>query len=210
MPYDDNFQVKKQRPEDIYRDVRNYYKNDTLLKYANSKNLMRIQEKITKRVIDILNFKNSQKLILDAGCGPGFASFYLQQHGFRLVSLDLINEFLKVYDMSGLNPINGDMCNCSFRPNSFDGIVSISALQWIYQDFDKEKTNKIMIGLVKSFYSMLKEHGKIVIQFYPKNSEVMKKVGTYFIDNASFEGGYIIDNLKSPKKRKIYLKLKKF
>ena len=79
MAFNYKFHVKKKRPEDIYADVRDYYIKDRLLDYAYSKSMMRIQEKITKRVLELLDFENNNKLILDAGCGPGFASFYLNR-----------------------------------------------------------------------------------------------------------------------------------
>jgi 18S rRNA (guanine1575-N7)-methyltransferase len=199
--------VKKERPEEIYKDVRDYYKNDTLLKYAHSKNLMRIQERIAKRVIEILNFSDHNKLILDAGCGPGFASYYMLRKGLKLISLDLIDEFLKVYEMSNLNPINGDMCYSPIRPNTFDGIVSISALQWIYRDMYDFADNKKMIDLVKSFYSILKINGVVVIQFYPQNKKILDSIGNIFIKHAPFKGSFIFDDVDSPRKRKIYLKL---
>ena len=45
MSSENNFKVKKERPEDQFDDVREYYQVETLLNYANSKNMKRIQEK---------------------------------------------------------------------------------------------------------------------------------------------------------------------
>ncbi len=210
MSFNYKFHVKKKRPEDIYADVRDYYKKQRLLDYAYSKSMMRIQEKITKRVLELLDFDNNNKLILDAGCGPGFASFYLQQHGFKVVSLDLIKSFLNIYDMSEINPINGDMSHLPIKSNIFDAIISISAFQWIYREISGKSENKSLIELVKSFYLALKTNGIIVIQFYPKNTKILEKIGSIFVKHAPFEGGYIIDNENSPKKRKIFLKLVKY
>ena len=207
MPFDYSFHIKRDRPEEIYKDIREYYKNDTLLQYAHSKSMMRIQERITKRVLELLDFKNENMLILDAGCGPGFTSFYIKRQGFKVISIDLIDSFLRVYDMSDLNPITSDMTHCPLRPNKFHAIISISALQWIYREFNDLKANERMINLVKSFNSILRSKGRLVIQFYPKNAKIMNKIGKFFVDYAPFEGGYIIDNEKNPKKRKVYLKL---
>lgn len=209
MSFDYKFHVKKKRPEDIFTDVRDYYRKDRLLDYAYSKSMMRIQEKITKRVLELLDFESNNKLILDAGCGPGFASFYLQQHGFKVVSLDLIKSFLNIYDMSDINPITGDMSHLPIKTYTFDGIISISALQWIYRDSDRKSEKKRLIELVKSFHLALKTNGIIVIQFYPKNTKILEEIGSIFVKHASFEGGYIIDNENSPKKRKVFLKLVK-
>ena len=209
MSFDYNFHVKRERPEDRFRDVREYYRNETLLSYANSKNMRRIQEKITRRVLELFELKDQDKLILDAGCGPGFASFYLEQEGYKLVSLDLITQFLTIYNMSEINPIAGDMSFLPFKPNTFDGIISISALQWIYRDFNKELDKRRMIELAKSFYSVLKKNGIIIIQFYPKSITILEEIGNIFVKYVPLEGGYIIDNQNNPKKRRIFLKLSK-
>ena len=207
MSSENNFKVKKERPEDQFDDVREYYQGETLLNYANSKNMKRIQEKITKRVLELLNLEDRDLLILDAGCGPGFASFYLKQEGYKLVSLDLINQFLNIYDMSEINPIAGDMSHLPFKPNTFDGIISISALQWIYRGFNKKLGKKRIIELAKSFHSVLKKKGVIIIQFYPKNLTLLEEIGNIFVKHSPLDGGYIIDNQNNPKKRKIFLKL---
>ncbi|MEJ2293491.1 MAG: methyltransferase domain-containing protein [Candidatus Lokiarchaeota archaeon] len=168
MSFDYNFHVKKERPEDIFNDVRDYYTNSTLLDYASSKNMQRIQERLTKRVLELLDFKHHDKLILDAGCGPGFASFYMQREGYTLISLDLIKEFLNFYDMTDLKPINGDMCHLPIKPNTFDGIISISALQWIFRDINKKSERMRLIELVKSFYHALKQNVRLLFSFTQK------------------------------------------
>ena len=76
MKDDYYFSVKRKRPEEIYERVNDYFKSQTLTSYASSKNMMRIQEKITSRALELLDLKRQHLLILDAGCGSGFASFY--------------------------------------------------------------------------------------------------------------------------------------
>ncbi|MHA1473114.1 MAG: hypothetical protein ACTSQW_08465, partial [Promethearchaeota archaeon] len=73
------FNVKNKRPEEMYQSVSDYFKGDTLSQYARSKNIMRIQEKITIRALELLELKQERSLILDAGCGSGFASAYLKE-----------------------------------------------------------------------------------------------------------------------------------
>ena len=65
-----------------------------------------------------------------------------------------------------LKVIEGDMLNLSslFKPNSFDAVVSASALQWIK---DKDEIREVALGV----YLILKPKGKIAIQFYPKSEE---------------------------------------
>ena len=76
---DFNFNIKKRRPEEEYKNVSDYFRGDVLTQYANSKNIMRIQEKITLRALELLDIKKKDSLILDAGCGPGFTAMYLKE-----------------------------------------------------------------------------------------------------------------------------------
>lgn len=206
---DFNFSVKRKRPEEEYEKVSDYFKGNVLVQYANSKNIMRIQEKITKRALELLNLKKDDALILDAGCGAGFAAIYLKEIGYRIVALDIISEFLNVYDIKELNPINADMCFPPFKPNTFDAIISISALQWVFRDINNKLMHLMLKNLSKSFFKILKPNGRVIIQFYPKSNELMKRIGKIITDHTDFDGKFIVDNPNRQKKRKIFLLLSK-
>jgi SAM-dependent methyltransferase len=203
------FDIKKKRPEELFEGVKDYYTSENIRNYAKSKSMMRIQEKITVRALELLEIKASRFRILDAGCGPGFVALYLKELGFDIVALDIISEFLKFYNLNEVNPIAADMSYLPFKSNSFDAIISISALQWIFRDINNRKMEDLLIKLTKSFYKALKYNHKAVFQFYPKNYKIMEKVGKIFRDNTNFKGNFIIDNPNNPKKRKIFLLLKK-
>jgi len=64
-------------------------------------------------------------------------------------------------------------------------------------------------NLIISFHRILKPNGKVIFQFYPKSNLIMEKIGSTFKKKNYFEGNFIIDNIKNPKKRKIFLFLKK-
>lgn len=202
------FYIKNQRPEEKYPSVLDYFQGNTLRKYASSKNLMRIQEKITIRALELLNIEEPS-LILDAGCGPGFASIYLKEKGYSVVSFDLIKQFLYYYNLNEINPLVGDMCNIPFRPECFDAIISISALQWVCRDINSKKGRDNLIRLIQRFFNCLKLTGKVIFQFYPKSSSIMEKISNLIKKYSDFQGKYIIDNPESPKKRKIFLFLEK-
>ncbi len=204
-----NFSVKRKRPEEEYEKVSDYFKGNVLDQYANSKSMMRIQEKITKRALELLNLKNKDALILDAGCGPGFAALYLKEIGYRTVALDLISEFLSFYDINDINPINSDMCFPPFKPNTFDAIISISALQWIFRDLNNKLMHLMLKNLSKSFFRILKPDCQVVIQFYPKNKDIMDRIGKIIANHTKFSGKFIIDNPNRQRKRKIFLLLSK-
>ncbi len=203
------FNVKRKRPEELYKNALEYFKDETLSSYAKSKSIMRTQRKITLRALEILELKKNHCLILDAGCGPGFVAVYLNELGHKTIALDIVLNFLKYYNIRDLNPILSDMCYIPFQPNSFDAIVSISALQWIYKDLNAKKMRINLISLFKSFYVILKPKSKAVFQFYPKSKVILDSIGKIIAENTNFKGNFIIDNPDSPKKRKIYLFLKK-
>jgi len=203
------FNIKRKRPEELYKSALEYFKDETLSSYAKSKSIMRTQRKITLRALEILELKKNHCLILDAGCGPGFVAVYLNELGHKTIALDIVFNFLKYYNIRELNPILSDMCYIPFQPNSFDAIVSISALQWIYKDLNSKKMRINLISLFKSFYAILKPKSKAVFQFYPKSKVILDSIGKIIAENTNFNGNFIIDNPDSPKKRKIYLFLKK-
>jgi 18S rRNA (guanine1575-N7)-methyltransferase len=203
------FHVKKQRPEETFGSVIDYFDESRCSEYSRSKSMMRIQRRITLRALELLEIPKDNLLILDAGCGPGFASFYLDELNYTLIALDLIPYFLKYYDMRIVNPISADMCLLPFKPNKFDVILSISALQWVFREIHNESMKLNLINLIQSFYYVLKPNSKAIFQFYPKNTAVMDSIGKIITNNSSFKGNYIIDNPENPKKRKIFLILQK-
>ncbi len=203
------FNVKRKRPEELFESALEYFNNETLSNYAESKSIMRTQRKITLRALEILELKENHCVILDAGCGPGFVAMYLDELGHKTITLDIIADFLKFYDIKDLNPILADMCYPPFQPSIFDVIISISALQWIYKDPIEKRVSMDLINLFKSFYTILKPKGKALFQFYPKNKAILDDIGEIIAKNTNFNGNFVIDNPNSPKKRKIYLILKK-
>ncbi|MFX0007633.1 MAG: class I SAM-dependent methyltransferase [Candidatus Hermodarchaeota archaeon] len=204
-----SFDVKKKRPEEIYSHPSDYFKGEILEQYATSKSIMKIQERITIRALEILKLNDKDRFILDAGTGPGFAAMYLNEIGYKTVAIDIITEFLNYYDIKDLNPIASDMCFPPFRPNVFDAIISISSLQWIYREINNNSMKDQIINLAKYFHLILKPKKKVIFQFYPKNKSILDSIGKIFLRETGFSGYFIIDNPKSPKKRKIFLILEK-
>ena len=209
MNNDYSFNIKRKRPEDLFENVSDYFNEETLTTYAESKSIMRTQKKITIRALELLELKNKHPLILDAGCGPGFAAAFLNELGYKTVALDIISEFLKYYDIEYLNPILANMCYPPFKPDSFDSIISISALQWIIRDVNSESERLILTNLFVSFYQILKPESNMIVQFYPKSTVIMDYIAEIVNNKTNFKGNFVIDNPNNPKKRKIFLLLKK-
>jgi len=203
------FNVKRKRPEELYEKASDYFDLETLSNYAKSKAIMRTQRKITLRALEILELQKNHCLILDAGCGPGFAANYLNELGHTTIALDIISKFLKFYDIKDLNPILADMCSPPFQTQIFDAIISISAIQWVFKDIYNPIMRSNLINLIVSFYQILKPNSKVIIQFYPKNDTIMKFIGKTIKETTQFSGTFIIDNHNNPKKRRIFLLLEK-
>ena len=202
------FFVKYQRPEENSSgDPLEFYSTERIQEYAQSKALMRIQEGITKRAVMIADLM-PPALTLDLGMGCGFASTYLRLNHFRTVGLDLNREFLNFYHIPELHPIEADMRQFGFRPNQFDFIISISAIQWILAEAESPRRLHVR-QLAKLCAWVLKPGGKAIFQFYPKSSDAMKEMGRIFADTELFKGNFIIDNADAPKKRRIFLYLEK-
>ncbi|MHA1730129.1 MAG: class I SAM-dependent methyltransferase [Promethearchaeota archaeon] len=208
---------KKLAPEYFYESPDEYFSGETLQNYLHSKSMMRIQEKITKRALEIVGAKGDifPSLVLDVGMGCGFSTSYLYLKNFHVIGVDLIYDMLAEYDIRELNPINTDMNYLPFRTNTFKYIFSISTFQWIFNKKDLGERNNIIKNIAECFNSLLKPKGKVVIQFYPSTNnlseeqELLKEIGIIFADSGDFSGNFIIDNPNLGVKRKIFLYLKK-
>jgi SAM-dependent methyltransferase len=200
---------KKLPPEEFYNTPQEYYQGDILYNYTRSKSMMRTQEKITKRAIEILGDPDPTCRILDIGMGCGFSTSYLYLNGYNVLGIDLIYEMLNSYKISELNPINADMKYLPFRNNTFDYVISISAMQWIINKLNPSERSIMLRLLAGRLKNILKLNGKAVIQLYTLSQDILKDIGRTFAEFGEFEGNFIIDNPKSNVKKKIYLFLEK-
>jgi 18S rRNA (guanine1575-N7)-methyltransferase len=198
------FFIRNERPEEYCGDPLQFYNALEVEKYAHSKSMMRIQEKITQRALQIAEIAPPAR-ILDLGMGCGFSTTVCHLQGYQSVGLDLNRLFLTAYALAELNPIQAEMLSIPFKPESFDIILSISAVQWILAKKSPKQRKKELTQLAKLLAQSLRIGGKVVFQFYPKSDESMTELGRVIADQGQFEGTFIIDNPESPKKRKIFL-----
>ncbi len=97
---------------------------------------MHIQRELALRALELLNFPAGTrgKCILDVGCGSGLSGEVLNEAGHIWVGSDISQDMLSVAVDRGTE---GDMMlhdmgqGLPFRHGVFDGVVSISALQWL-------------------------------------------------------------------------------
>merc|ERR1712127_501682 len=94
-----------------------------------------------------------------------------------------------------------------FRDATFDGCISISALQWLCYSNSKDQIPKRrLMRFFSSLYQVLRRGARAVLQFNPENpehailiSECAARVG--------FAGGIVVDYPNSTKAKKHYLVL---
>ncbi len=92
-----------------------------------------------------------------------------------------------------------------YRPGSFDGVISISALQWLCYSSSTDQDPKLRLNrFFSSLYSVLKRDAKAVLQFYPENTEQAVLIAQA-ASRVGFAGGLLVDYPNSTKAKKYFL-----
>lgn len=92
-----------------------------------------------------------------------------------------------------------------FRPGSFDGVISVSAIQWLcYSNTSAQDPRLRLNRFFSSLYSVLKRDAKAVLQFYPENPEQAMLIAQCAA-KVGFAGGLVVDFPNSAKAKKYYL-----
>jgi cyclopropane fatty-acyl-phospholipid synthase-like methyltransferase len=179
-----------------------YYTDEEVEKYARSGGMRRAQEKIAYRVLELLELE-PEKSLLDIGSGPGYTADVYRSEGYKVTCMDLIPKMIDKAKEKEFEAYVGDMRDVRklFEGRKFDGVVSVSALQWIK---DKQEIQKVAQGI----YSVLNKDGPLVVQFYPKSEQELKETASVFTQNG-FHGQIITDWPDIPKNRTTYLVMKR-
>jgi 18S rRNA (guanine1575-N7)-methyltransferase len=92
-----------------------------------------------------------------------------------------------------------------FRPGSFDGAISISAIQWLcYSDANNQDPKLRLNRFFSSLYTVLKRDAKAILQFYPEDSAQAVLIAQA-ASRVGFSGGLLVDYPNSSKAKKYYL-----
>ncbi|MFX1430947.1 MAG: class I SAM-dependent methyltransferase [Promethearchaeota archaeon] len=204
------------------------YIEDKAEEYDSSKWMERNQKRTTSLTIkylfdEKLNGDNGNGvemgkpyLILDLGCGTGYSSEILLQNNFRVVGIDIISDMLsKARDkkriLQGSKLLELILADINFLPirlNSVDHIISISSYNFItygLQNFGEKV--KLLNDTGKYLNSVLKQNGRIIIEFYPKDDNELKMFKNSFTNNG-FEG-FMVKSKANQKAGQTFLLLKK-
>lgn len=148
--------------------------------------------------------------MLDIGCGSGLSGEVISARGHTWIGTDISRAMLDVALERG---VEGDLFHwdmghgMTFRPGTFDGAVSISAVQWLC-NADKKTDNPIarIRRFFSTLYNSLARGARAVLQAYPQNADQMDLlVSTAF--KAGFGGGWLVDYPNSTRAKKFYLVL---
>lgn len=186
-----------------------YYDQNEARKYVRNSRMIDIQTKMAGRALELLDLPEDQPCyLLDIGCGTGLSGDYLSEEGHYWVGIDISPAMLDAAldrDTEG-DLLLGDMGQgIPFKPGSFDGCISISAVQWLCNaDKKSDVPAKRLYCFFSSLYSVLVRGARAVLQLYPENSEQLELITTQAI-KAGFTGGVVVDYPNSAKAKKFYL-----
>ena len=114
---------------------------------------------------------------------------------------------------SKTEPSTGDLLHhdmgtgLPFRPATFDGCISISALQWLcYSNTKDQVPKRRLMRFFSSLYKVLRRGARAVLQFYPETSEHAILISECAA-RVGFAGGIVVDYPNSTKAKKHYLVL---
>lgn len=199
---DKGWVVKNDRPEEYLGDPKIYYTDEEVKRYACSGGMRRAQERIAGRVLELLGLPSGSTL-LDLGSGPGYTANIYRSEGYKVTCLDVVPKMVGEAKKNEFEAYDGDMGQLLgiFGGRKFDGVVSVSALQWIK---GKKEIQKVAQGI----YSVLDKDGRLVIQFYPKSEKELEEIARVFTQNG-FHGEIITDWPDIPKNRTVYLVMRR-
>lgn len=102
--------------------------------------------------------------------------------------------------------MHGDMGNgVPFRPGVFDGVVSISVVQWLCNvDKKGQVPQKRLRELFQTLYNSMRRGARAVLQFYPESPQQMNMISQAAM-KCGFGGGMVVDFPHSTRAKKYFL-----
>jgi len=187
-----------------------FYNEEEARKYTTNTRMVNIQESLTKRALELLALPNDgvPKMLLDIGCGSGLSGETLTEEGHHWMGLDISRAMLGV---AREREVEGDLGlhdmgqGLGFRQGTFDGAISISAVQWLCNaDHKAHNPRKRMKRFFESLYSCLNRGARAILQIYPENVEQAQMLTTAAM-RVGFTGGLVVDYPHSTRAKKYFM-----
>lgn len=168
---------------------------------------------MTHRALELLAL-DTPSFLLDIGCGSGLSgeilsSIPVSEGGpHTWIGLDISSSMLGV---ALTRDVEGDLFladagqGIPFRPGSFDGAISISAVQWLCSAEGDEAPTTRLNRFFSTLYAALKRGARAVCQFYPRD-DAQKRMVSQAAIKAGFGAGLLEDDPET-KSAKTYLVL---
>uniref|UniRef100_A0A8C2SUQ3 18S rRNA (guanine-N(7))-methyltransferase n=1 Tax=Coturnix japonica TaxID=93934 RepID=A0A8C2SUQ3_COTJA len=158
-----------------------FYDETEARKYTQNSRVAEIQAQMAARAVELLALPEGRPcLLLDVGCGSGLSGEHISDEGHCWVGLDISRAML---DVAVEREVEGDLLladmghGVPFRPGSFDGCISISAVQWLCNaDKKSHSPPKRLYRFFSTLYTALARGSRAVLQLYPENSEQLELI----------------------------------
>ncbi|XP_020659587.2 18S rRNA (guanine-N(7))-methyltransferase [Pogona vitticeps] len=186
-----------------------FYDEVEAQKYTHNSRMIEIQSQMSERAVELLGLPEDRPcFLLDVGCGSGLSGDYLSEEGHFWVGMDISPAML---DVAMEREVEGDLMladvgqGIPFRPGTFDGCISISAVQWLCNaDKKTHSPPKRLYRFFSMLYTALARGARAVLQLYPENSQQLELITTQAM-KAGFTGGMVVDYPNSAKAKKFFL-----
>uniref|UniRef100_A0A183DU31 18S rRNA (guanine-N(7))-methyltransferase n=1 Tax=Gongylonema pulchrum TaxID=637853 RepID=A0A183DU31_9BILA len=171
-----------------------YYNETQAAKYSQNSHIIDIQTRMSERAVELLALPDDQpSLLLDIGCGSGLSGETISSLGHYWFGVDISEAMIRVAKED--REVDGDIVlkdmgeGLPFRPGTFDGAISISAIQWLcHANTNKQNPQKRLLRFFQSLYACLGRGARAVFQFYPENVGQTELI-TAQATKAGFSGG---------------------
>lgn len=184
-----------------------FYNEEESQKYATSSRMIDIQTRMAERALELILLPERPCLLLDIGCGSGISGQAISDAGHTWIGYDISPSMLAIAN----DRVDGDMVlsdagqGPSFRPGSFDGAISISALQWLCNcDKKGHEPFKRLKVFFSALFSCLRRGGRAALQFYPETASQVEMITAAAL-RCGFGGGLVVDFPHSTKAKKHFL-----
>jgi len=123
-------------------DASAFYNENRSREYAAAPHLPAIQAELTRAALALMPGSAAPpRLLLDCGCGNGLSAraAAASSSGAHVVGVDISLPMLTLGRSGGrengekLEGVAADMAQLPLRDNAFDGAISVSALQWLFE-----------------------------------------------------------------------------